>query len=208
MQIKDMNLCDFCFEPIEQGAICPKCGLSHETYQPDAGLLPPGTNLMGKYIVGKALGRGGFGATYMAYSSALGKAVAIKEYLPVSIAYRGKDEQHVAIISEDKADIFQKGSKRFFEEAKTISRFNKNENIVSVYEFFYANDTVYYSMEYLEGTDLKKYITAKGGKLSEAEVIGIAKNLCNALIVIHSTQTLHRDISPDNIFMCSNGKSN
>lgn len=205
MQFKDMNLCDFCFEPISPGSVCTKCGLTHEKYQAEAGLLMPGTNLLGKYIIGRVLGRGGFGATYLAYSSERNKVVAIKEYYPTGIANRAKGEEKISIVSADKRKVFEKGANRFFEEAKTMSRFNTNKNVVSVYEFFYANDTVYYSMEYLEGIDLKGYISKKGGKLSEAEAVTIMRCICDALVAVHSTQTLHRDISPDNIFICTNG---
>ncbi len=205
MQFKGMNLCDFCFEPIGPGNVCTKCGLSHEKYQAEAGLLMPGTNLLGKYIIGRVLGRGGFGATYLAYSSERDKVVAIKEYYPTGIANRAKGEEKISIVSDDKRKVFEKGANRFFEEAKTMSRFNTNKNVVSVYEFFYANDTVYYSMEYLEGIDLKGYISKKGGKLSESEAITIMRGICDALVAVHSTQTLHRDISPDNIFICTNG---
>ncbi len=205
MQFKGMNLCDFCFEPIGPGNVCTKCGLSHEKYQAEAGLLMPGTNLLGKYIIGRVLGRGGFGATYLAYSSERDKVVAIKEYYPTGIANRAKGEEKISIVSDDKRKVFEKGANRFFDEAKTMSRFNTNKNVVSVYEFFYANDTVYYSMEYLEGIDLKGYIGKKGGKLSEAEAITIMRGICDALVAVHSTQTLHRDISPDNIFICTNG---
>lgn len=205
MQFKGMNLCDFCFEPIGPGGVCTKCGLSHETYQAEAGLLIPGTNLLGKYIIGRVLGRGGFGATYLAYSSERNEVVAIKEYYPTGIANRAKGEEKISIVSADKRKVFEKGANRFFDEAKTMSRFNTNKNVVSVYEFFYANDTVYYSMEYLEGIDLKGYIRKKGGKLNESEAITIMRGICDALVAVHSTQTLHRDISPDNIFICTNG---
>lgn len=205
MEYKGMNLCDFCFAPVAPGNACAKCGLTHETYQAEAGLLMPGTNLLGKYIIGRVLGRGGFGATYLAYSSERDKVVAIKEYFPTGIANRAKGEEKISIVSNDKRKVFEKGANRFFEEAKTMSRFNTNKNVVSVYEFFYANDTVYYSMEYLEGIDLKGYIAKKGGKLSEGEAITIMRGVCDALVAVHSTQTLHRDISPDNIFICTNG---
>lgn len=205
MQFKGMNLCDFCFEPIGPGNVCTKCGLTHEKYKAEAGLLMPGTNLLGKYIIGRVLGRGGFGATYLAYSSERDKVVAIKEYYPTGIANRAKGEEKISIVSDDKRRVFEKGANRFFEEAKTMSRFNTNKNVVSVYEFFYANDTVYYSMEYLEGIDLKGYIAKKGGKLNEAEAVTIMRGICDALVAVHSTQTLHRDISPDNIFVCTNG---
>ena len=205
MQYKGMNLCDFCFEPVAPGTVCNHCGLSHENYKAEAGLLLPGTNLLGKYIIGRVLGRGGFGATYLAYSSERDKVVAIKEYYPTGIANRAKGEEKISIVSDDKRGVFEKGAKRFFEEAKTMSRFNTNKNVISVYEFFYANDTVYYSMEYMEGIDLKGYIAKKGGRLSEAEAVTIMKGVCDALVAVHSTQTLHRDISPDNIFVCTNG---
>lgn len=205
MQLRGMNLCDFCFAPIEPGQVCAKCGLSHERYRPEAGLLMPGTNLLGKYIIGRVLGRGGFGVTYLAYSSERNGIVAIKEYYPTGIATRAKNEEKVSIVSEEKGKIFEKGAKHFFEEAKTISQFNKNNNVVSVYEFFYANDTAYYTMEYLEGIDLRGYMTKRGGKLSEAEAFTIIRGVCDALLTVHSTMTLHRDISPDNIFVCTTG---
>ena len=205
MEYKGMNLCDFCFEPIRPGCICTNCGLTHENYNAEAGLLMPGTNLLGKYIIGRVLGRGGFGATYLAYSSERNKVVAIKEYYPTGIANRAKGEEKISIVSAEKRKGFEKGANRFFEEAKTMSKFNTNKNIVSVYEFFYANDTVYYSMEYLKGIDLKGYINKKGGRLSEAEAVTIMRGVCEALVAVHSTQTLHRDISPDNIFICTNG---
>lgn len=205
MQFKGMNLCDFCFEPLGPGNVCSNCGLTHETYRSESGLLEPGTILLGKYIVGRVLGRGGFGATYLAYSSERDKVVAIKEYYPTGIANRAKGEESISIVSNDKREVFEKGAHRFFEEAKTMSKFNTNKNVVSVYEFFYANDTVYYSMEYLEGIDLKGYTKKKGGRLAEAEAVTIMKGVCEALVAVHSTQTLHRDISPDNIFICTDG---
>jgi len=205
MVLMGVNVCDFCFSPVEAGKVCQKCGLSHENYNASAGLLMPGTNLMGKYIIGRALGRGGFGATYMAYSSDRRMPVAIKEFFPTGIAYRGKGEEKISIVSEDKLDGFKKGAARFFEEAKTISKFNTNKNIVSVYEFFHANDTVYYSMEYLDGIDLKGYAAKKGGRITPAEAVTVMKSVCEALVSVHSTGTLHRDISPDNIFVGTNG---
>ena len=205
MQYKGVTLCDYCFEAIRPGKFCPKCGLNKDRYHAEAGLLLPGSILLGKYIIGRVLGRGGFGATYLAYSTELERTVAIKEYFPANIAYRGEGQEIVSLLSNDKREIFEKGAKRFYDEAKTMSRFNLNENVVSVYEFFYANDTVYYSMEYLEGIDLKGYIEQKGGRLSQGEVMTIWKGVCDALIAVHSTQTLHRDVSPDNIFVCTDG---
>jgi len=206
MHFKGEDLCDFCFDPCTPGAICPSCGLSHDTYHADVGLLPPGTNLLGKYIIGRTIGRGGFGATYLAYSSDRNGVVAIKEYFPSGIATRARGETEISIVSDDKRAVFEKGARRFFEEAKTISRFNSNKNVVSVYEFFYSNNTVYYSMEYLNGIDLKGYVVQRGGKLTQTEALTVMQGVCEALVTVHGTNTLHRDISPDNIFICTNGE--
>ncbi len=205
MKIKGMNLCDFCFEPVTPRGVCPKCGLSHSTYRPEVGLLMPGTDLLGKYIIGRVLGRGGFGVTYLAYSLERDEVVAIKEYYPTGIANRAKGEEKISIISADVSETFNSGAKRLYEEAEMMARFNAEKNVVSVYEIFYANGTVYYSMEYLNGIDLKGYVVKKGGKLRENEAATIMRGICDALVTVHSTQMLHRDIAPDNVYICSNG---
>ena len=114
MQIENLNLCDFCFTPMNSAGKCPKCGLTADTYHVDADLLPPGTELNGKYIIGRTLGRGGFGATYLSYSKDRRCPVAIKEYFPNQIVCRAKGETNVSIVSNDKNDVFQRGAKRFF----------------------------------------------------------------------------------------------
>ena len=205
MQLMGVNYCDFCFSPLMPGQQCTACGLTHENYKASAGLLKPGTNLMGKYIIGRALGRGGFGVTYVAFSAEKRRPVAIKEFFPTGIACRGDDDEHITIVSKNELENFQKGAARFFEEAQTLSKFNMVRNIVSVYEFFHANDTAYYAMEYLDGIDLKGYASKKGGRITPQEAMTVLRCVCDALVSVHSTGTLHRDISPDNIFICTDG---
>ena len=147
----------------------------------------------------------GFGATYLAFNSQWGKVVAIKEYFPNGISYRKADGNNVAVISEDKKRVYEQGAERFCREAHTLSAFN-DSNIVSIYEFFMANNTAYYSMEYLDGVDLKNYIKNSGGRLRESEVVRITKAVCQALMTVHCSMVLHRDIAPDNIFVCKNGE--
>lgn len=101
--------------------------------------------------------------------------------------------------------MFKSGAERFYEEAKLVSRFNGNPNIVAVHEFFYENDTVYFAMEYLSGHTLKEHIQ-KQGTLNAGQVLYIAQNVSNALMAAHSASVLHRDISPDNIMLCDNGE--
>lgn len=193
------------------------CGLTHENYEIHPSYLLPGTNLLGKYILGCALRKDDLGITYIAYSAMLHKAVVIKEYCPFGIADRIRNSEKISVFSPEREDtnpscyydnlkvVFKEGEKCFVDEANIISQFNTNKNIISIYECFSANDTVYYSMEYLKGTTLGEYIKQKGGKLSEDESLRIMKAVCDALAAVHSVQILHMDISPDSIFVCNNG---
>lgn len=94
---------------------------------------------------------------------------------------------------------------KFYREAEYVFQFNGNSNIVSVYDYFYANNTAYLAMEYLSGITLENYIKNYGA-LSEAQTVYIADKLSMALVIIHSAQILHRDISPDNIMLCRDGR--
>ena len=201
------TLCPACFAELEAGIkICLHCGFSEE----DPGerfpvALPLGTVLMGKYVIGNVLGKGGFGITYLAYDLRDNKTVAIKEYLPDTLIHRNTGDTTVSTFKGEKADNFNLGAEKFYEEAKTVSKFNGHPNVINVYEFFYENNTAYFVMEYIKGVDLKKYIVQHGGRLSEEETIKLLMPILDALIVVHSVGVLHRDISPDNIFVGEDG---
>ncbi len=201
ISLNNRTMCENCFSHIST-ELCPYCGYSKTDGSKTPNLLTPGTVLLGKYIIGKAIGVGGFGITYLGYDAISAKKIAIKEYFPQSLVYRGTDSQTVSVASMDNKDALTKGKEKFYDEAKLISRFNGNPNIVSVYEFFYENNTAYFVMEYLKGTDLKHYIADKGGRISAGEVLTILNDVTSALMVAHSANVLHRDISPDNIFLC------
>lgn len=206
-RMEDSYLCESCFAEMEENeSVCPVCGFQKETYEQEAGVLPVGEILAGKYLIGKMLGRGGFGITYLGYDIPGKRKVAIKEYLPDGLASRQPGQTMLSVYTGERENLFQKGAKQFFEEAKMVSRFNGNPNIVSVYEFFYENNTAYFSMEYLDGMDLKQYTVRHGGKLSVKEAGDIILSVMNALIIVHSAGVLHRDISPDNIFLTGDGE--
>ena len=202
MIVNGRKICDNCFLPYENEP-CGNCGYKKSDYRPDIGTLPVGTILKQRYSIGLVLGRGGFGVTYKAYDMRDDRVVAIKEYYPNGIAHRDTGMTGISITVSP--DVFKAGADKFFEEAKTVSRFNGNPNIVGVYEVFSENNTVYYVMEYLEGMDLKAYIRKNGGKLSEGRVMSILNVITDALIITHSLSVIHRDISPDNIFILRNG---
>ncbi len=207
-EVDGRNLCEYCFAQIQNtDEVCPVCGFDPAGYTPEPGSIQIGEILAGRYLIGRMLGRGGFGITYLAYDVPQKRKVAVKEYLPEGLAVRNPGQNTLTVYTGEKEELFRKGSDKFFEEAKMVSRFNGNPNIVSVYEFFRDHNTAYFAMEYLDGMDLKKYVSAHGGRLSQEEAIEILLPVINALTVVHSTGVLHRDISPDNIFITSTGES-
>ena len=204
IELGGKKLCENCFGEISSQP-CPHCGFDPSVPSADPTVLAPGSILLGKYIIGRTIGKGGFGITYLAYDTTAGRKVAIKEFYPYGLAVRTNGNPTVAVTTEDNANVFKAGAERFYEEAKLVSRFNGNPNIVAVHEFFYENDTVYFAMEYLSGNTLKDHIQ-KNGTLNAGQALFIAQNVSNALMVAHSASVLHRDISPDNIMLCSNGE--
>lgn len=195
------KLCKNCFAPKSRRGECPVCGYTKGAGDPS--LLPRGAKLAGRYIVGGAIGRGGFGVTYLAYDTNDKKTVAVKEYFPSMLAKRDRGA-YVIPVSEKSAVQFNIGAEKFFDEADLVRQFNGNPNIISIYECFYENNTAYYIMEYLDGITLDNYVK-KYGVLSPAEAAFVADKLSMALVVLHSGSVLHRDISPDNVMLCKNG---
>ena len=168
--------------------------------------LQRNTGLIGRYVIQKVLGQGGFGITYLGIDKLYGNKVAIKEYYPQKIAMRkAQYEDVVTVTSIEEKNNYNKGKKRFLDEAQVMARFNKNEGIVKILDFFEANNTAYIVIEYLEGITLKQYL-GKYGVLQFRNLIEMMLPLLEALIEIHSQGLIHRDISPDNIMVQHNGK--
>ena len=203
IEINNKQICESCFAEITAEP-CQCCGFNKSTYISDPSVLPCGSILMGRYIVGKMLGKGGFGITYLAYDSKTDNTVAVKEFYPNGLAHRASGNPTVTVSTSEDASVFQNGAEKFYSEAKLVAKFNGNPGIVSVYEFFYENDTVYFSMEYLHGKTLKKHID-ENGAITEAQAVSIADSVSSALLAAHSANVMHRDISPDNIMLCDDG---
>ena len=168
--------------------------------------LQRNTGLIGRYVIQEVLGQGGFGITYLGIDKLYGNKVAIKEYYPQKIAMRkAQYEDVVTVTSIEEKNNYNKGKKRFLDEAQVMARFNKNEGIVKILDFFEANNTAYIVMEYLEGITLKLYL-GKYGVIQFRNLIEMMLPLLEALIEIHSQGLIHRDISPDNIMVQHNSK--
>ena len=199
------KICKNCFE--EMNSIpCPYCGYNGDL--PEKGeILPPGTILNGKYMLGKVLGHGGFGITYLAYDMNFEVKVAIKEYYPDGLCTRTRDSKKIYTYSGEASDNYKYGLDKFVEEGKTMAKFRNLESIVDVRDYFRENNTAYLVMEYLEGIDLSGYLKKQpGNKLSLEETLSIITPILDTLEVVHAQGIIHRDISPDNIFITKDNK--
>ena len=200
--LNNRKLCENCFAETTLEP-CPHCGFSKAAYRQDPITLAVGSVLNQRYMIGGVIGKGGFGITYLAYDLKLDARLAVKEYYPMGLAIRNPGSTLVSVSNEESEDSFRTGAEKFYSEAKMVAKFNGNPNIVSVHDFFYENDTVYFTMGYLQGETLKSYLKRK--KISEGQAVSIFHSISGALMAAHSLKILHRDISPDNIMLCDDG---
>ena len=200
--VNNKKICENCFKETAQDP-CPHCGFSKSTHRQDPITLTIGSILNQRYMIGRVIGKGGFGITYLAYDLKLDTRLAVKEYYPMGMAIRTPGSTTVSVSNEQSEEPFKNGAEKFYSEAKMVAKFNGNPNIVSVHDFFYENDTVYFTMGYLEGETLKSYLKEK--KITEGQAVKIMQDISNALMASHSMNILHRDISPDNIMLCDDG---
>ena len=187
----------------EQYEVCPHCGYVDGSPPAEAYHLAPGEILNHKYIVGTAIDSGGFGIIYRAWDAQMEQVVAIKEYFPNGVVSRVPGQNDVIVYSGKNREVFRKGVDRFLVEARNMAEFSQPD-IVALYDYFEENNTAYIVMEYLDGISFKEYLKERGGRIPSEEVVDITLHVLAALEEIHSHHIIHRDISPDNIFLCSN----
>lgn len=169
----------------------------------DLQFLQQGVSLRGRYVIESVLGSGGFGVTYKAWDALLSSYVAIKEYFPKSVVNRMPGDASVSVFTSVNADEFNRGIHRFLKEAKDLARFNEIPGIVSVFDFFEENNTAYMVMEYLEGCTLREYLRSNGERIDINTGLYMIDSLITALEAVHRSGIIHRDISPENIFICN-----
>lgn len=200
------TLCYNCFQQIaDPTRPCPHCGFDlEENRQKFPVALRAGTVLNNRYIVGRVLGQGGFGITYVAFDSQLQAKVAVKEYMPSDMATRVEGTT-VSIMMDTRAEDFTYGAERFQEEARTLAKFIGHPNIAGVSSYFDENDTSYFVMDYIEGVSFKSYIANNGGKVSIDETLNVMIPVLRALTAVHAEGFIHRDVTPDNIYISKDG---
>lgn len=201
-----MHRCLGCMEEYQdEFHMCPLCGYEEGTPPKEPYHMLPGTILGGKYLVGKVLGFGGFGVTYIGYDTKLERKVAIKEYLPGEYSTRMPGTTEVLTHDEEKSKQFQKGLSKFVEEAKILAKMQDCNGVVKIYDSFMENSTAYIVMEYMEGMELAEYLKEKG-RLSVEEAKEILHPILIALKEIHAQGIMHRDIAPNNIYLLNDGR--
>lgn len=184
--------------------VCPHCGYVCGTPAEESIHMQPGTLLHDRYIVGRVLGYGGFGVTYIGWDGKLEQKVAIKEYLPGEFSTRMPGQSQVTVFNGDKSEQFRDGLKKFVEESKRLAKFQNEAGIVKIFDSFEENETAYIIMEYLDGITLKEYL-GQVGTIPEDEAINMLMPVMESLQTVHAEGLLHRDIAPDNIFLTKDG---
>lgn len=198
--------CPNCFADKPADGACAECGWP-VGYENRTGVhLAPGTQLLSRYDVGRLLGQGGFGATYLGWDDRLQVKVAVKEYYPANLISRVPGGSRVVPFSDVHAEGFNLGMKKFLDEARLLARLRDIKEIVGVQDFFEANDTAYLIMELLQGRTLKKYVSESGGSLDPRRAVSILGPIMKALQSVHDQGLIHRDVAPDNIFITSAGE--
>lgn len=189
----------------EQKPICPYCGYDEHTEEISGPHMMPGEILQERYIVGVALGIGGFGVTYIGWDALLERKVAIKEYMPSELASRSVGVKEITIYAGKRQEYFRWGLQKFREEAQKLAKLNQISGIVQIYDTFEENRTAYIIMELLKGETLADYLETKN-HLSFEKTMHILLPIAEALREVHAIGLIHRDIAPDNIFLTNDGK--
>lgn len=192
---------------VDEKGVCAICHSSNDSIRNTDRHLPLGSILRGKYIVGRVLGEGGFGITYIGLDLDLQARVAIKEFCPRDSVSR-ETTNHLTLLPYDKEseEFFEEEKEKFLNEARRLGKFRGQEGIVSVMDYFKENGTAYIVMEYIEGLNLKKYLGSLDSRMKVQEVLTLLKPVLKTLNMMHEENLIHRDISPDNIMICKDQK--
>ena len=204
--MKHFKRCYGCMELLKDEGSCSNCKFDIKKYNADARCMPLGSQLHNRYIIGKVLGEGGFGITYIGWDTVLDLPVAIKEYFPAGLAGReniNPEDSHKLHVYEGKArQSFQVGLKRSMREAKTLARFHNASGIVEIRDFFYDNETAYIIMEYIDGITIKEYIRYEG-RMKPHQVFELIRPVMRSLDVGRILRTFK---IKKNVEVTDNGK--
>lgn len=195
------KICPNCFAQMEGSGICPRCNFDCTTYIVLPHHLIPGTLIKHRYKIGRVLGEGGFGITYVGQDIVLDLKVAIKEFFMTGYVTRSHDiSPNVFASLSSHQSLFTQHKEKFLNEARILARFNDEPGIVGVRDFCEENGTAYIVMDYLDGTTLKSYLELHN-RLTPSEAVSLLIPMMHSLQRVHANGLIHRDISPDNIML-------
>lgn len=198
-----MYRCNNCFNELDEyKEVCPCCGFRFgDTPKLSYQLFAGSTLAGGRYQIGQVLGSGGFGNIYKAWDTKLSQIVAVKEFFLCGVVNRSPGQKDIIIADKKRAWEFETLRDRFILEARITVQFNSEPDIINVYDYIEENNTAYIVMEFLDGINLSNFMKSND-RFDVNEGVEICTTVCNALEKIHAKGIIHRDISPDNIFMC------
>lgn len=203
------GLCPGCMRiinNIDKIPVCMYCGCDLKNIQIKSYQLKPYTILgeqQKRYIVGKVVGEGAFGITYVAFDKKLEMKVAIKEFYPRKYAKRIGNT--VELHPQEGFDIVAL-REEMISEARSLAKLDQLDGVVEVKDYFRDNNTIYIVMEYIEGVNLKDYLAQNGGRLQVTMAKRMMRPVIESLMHVHDAGMIHRDISPDNIMITPEGK--
>ena len=206
----EFKRCYRCMEALDApGAVCRKCRYDNtrDPASQPGHALPCGTVLAGRYMVGRVLGQGGFGITYIGWNLSLEMPVCIKEYFPAGAALRNTAQSgNVLWSGGESAEELKHGRESFVKEARKAVKLSDLSSVVKVWDVFYENETAYIIMNYIGGETLKRWLIKLGSPIDEKTCFAMLEPVMRDLQQVHERGIIHRDIKPDNLMRTPDGE--
>lgn len=205
-----MNINQLCMKcmigKLNEEGKCTCCGATDSSEKNGSLHLPVRSILKGKYLIGRVIGEGGFGITYIGFDLDLEVRVAIKEFCPKQYVGReAEDGLTIYPYNEKDAEFFENEKQKFINEARRLAKFRNEGGVVSVLDYFIENGTAYIVMDYIDGITLKSYLktwhNTTGKNMTMSGVLKLFRPVMETLAKIHNDNIIHRDISPENIMI-------
>ena len=200
------KLCPVCFQEAMEHGECRNCGYHAEESSAVKDYLAPFTILKEKYLLGKSLGQGGFGITYLAENMQSGLRCCIKEYSPSGLLQGRTPDGALILADEENRPEYEEGKQQFIEEACALQELRENISVVDIRDFFEENGTAYFAMELIEGCNLRVFRKNHNPKQTLKMALQMLFLLGSSLAEVHRFGMIHGDISPENILITQDGE--
>lgn len=198
--------CYGCMRPLPYpDAPCPHCGYDKRMVAFNRSHLEPGTMLCGRYVIGRPMGLGSFGNTYIGWDTAKDIAVTVKEFLPTEFAVHRLGDTTIQFLSDEGRERFEQGLAHFTQTVEVVHSLEHLDSVNPIIDLIRENGTAYTVSEYLHGRTLKVFLSEYRA-LTFADAMAIMTPVLQTLDAVHQHGILHRDVCPDNIFICDDGQ--